>query len=418
MNPYLATSLMFLLVAILAAIDASLTHMELLPWFNGLRWLRVHFVTLGVVTEALFGFMPLLAARRAGLPRPAPRLDIWLAVTAGIVVLAAGIPLVNPALIFAGGTLVFVATTLLVRQLRELRPAPLSPAPERDGGPRGHYFYVAGLGFFLLGIVIGTGLWLGWNDVLRMARPIEVHIHANGWGFLSLVFAGLLIDQYPHFAGRELAWPGSIRRIFWLMTLGALGLVFGPWLGLMALMALGMIMHLVATIWLLLNVGLPLGRDRASWTPGMVHIFAAYVWIVVPLLFAPFILFGVEGFPAADVEANAPQALIYGWALQFAYALVPYLYARYFAGAQSAALGGTRFSVVAVNVGSLLLFLGIFLEPQRAALHAAAYLAWAGSMIPILADLWRTSQRILASREAGPDPGEGADTSPPAAGRY
>ena len=64
-----------------------------------------------------------------------------------------------------------------------------------------------------------------------MLVPIEVHIHANNWGLMSLVFAGLLIDLYPQFTGRELAWPRSVKAIFWLMSWGALGLVLGPWTG-------------------------------------------------------------------------------------------------------------------------------------------------------------------------------------------
>lgn len=402
MNPYLITGILFLFVAILAALDASLTNTQVLPWFNGLRWLRVHLVTLGVVTEFLFGFMPLLAARRAGLPSPAVRLDIWLTLTAGIVVLVAGIPLVNQPLILTGGALVFVAAMLLLHHLWQLRPTDPSSAVQQEPAHIGRRFYIAGISFLLLGIIIGTGLWLGWNDLLRMAVPVEVHIHANSWGFLSLVFAGVLLDQYRRFAGRELAWPASIKWIYWLMTLGALGLVLGPWLAQTTLTVSGMVMHLIATILLLLNLWWPLRRDRGSWTPGMVHIFAAYLWIIAPLLFAPFILLGVENFPGAAVEGNAPQALIYGWALQVSFALVPYLYARYFIGAEHARLGGTPFSVLAVNVGSLLLFAGIFLEPQRAALHAAAYFTWAASMVPVLVALWRISQQIL--RDEAPEP--------------
>jgi hypothetical protein len=31
----------------------------------------------------------------------------------------------------------------------------------------------------------------------------------------------------------------------------------------------------------------------------------------------------VSGCPGAGIEQNAPQALIYGWVLQFGYALLP-----------------------------------------------------------------------------------------------
>src|SRR5512138_2545361 len=104
MNPYLITAVLFVLFASLAALNSAMTNFHILPWFNGLSLLRVHLITLGALTETLFGFLPSLAAKRAGLKATrlqAERLrwDIWLALTVGILVLIAGIPLMNYALI-------------------------------------------------------------------------------------------------------------------------------------------------------------------------------------------------------------------------------------------------------------------------------------------------------------------------------
>ncbi len=46
------------------------------------------------------------------------------------------------------------------------------PSPTRK-------FYLAGLSYFLLGIIVGTGLWFGWAKPLHIATPLEVHIHAD-----------------------------------------------------------------------------------------------------------------------------------------------------------------------------------------------------------------------------------------------
>ncbi len=51
MNPYLITSVVFFFVG-LAALDSALTSFQILPWFNRLRWLRVHLITIGTLTEA------------------------------------------------------------------------------------------------------------------------------------------------------------------------------------------------------------------------------------------------------------------------------------------------------------------------------------------------------------------------------
>jgi hypothetical protein len=414
--PYLLMTVLFVSLAVLGALDASLASLGVVPWFSGLRWLRVHLITLGTLTEIIFGILPGLVADRAGQPRPKTRWDIWLTLNAGLLTLLIGIPLVNAVLIFAGGTLVFIAATLLALQLIRLRATanahrsePGAVADPQSGTAQagaGRKFYIAGLSYLLLGIIVGTGLWLGWGEALRIAVPIEVHIHANNWGFLSLVFAGLLVDLYPKFAGRSLAWPRSIRPIFWMMTLGALGLVLGPWTQSLLFTVPGLILHLSATGWLLLNVIKPLLGDRKAWTPGMLHLVTSYAWILAPVLVAPLIILGVPGFPGAGIEQNAPQALIYGWVLQFAYALVPYLFARSFLPDRPARLGGNWFSLITVNLGGVFLWASIFAADAQAALHGLAYALWAVSMLPIVIELWRIVRDGLGRFEqAGAGPG-------------
>jgi hypothetical protein len=250
-----------------------------------------------------------------------------------------------------------------------------------------------------LGILVGTGLWLGWSGPLRISIPLEVHIHANNWGFMSLVFAGLLVDLYPGFTKRPLAWRRSITPIFWMMTVGALGLTLGPWFDSLFFTVPGLILHLSATIWLVLNVVKPLWGDWGAWTPGVAHLVASYLWIVLPILFAPFLILGVWNIPGPTIEANAPQALIYGWALQFGYALFPFLFGKWLLSDEAPKLGGNWFSVVTVNLGGILLWVSIFVQPYRALLHGSAYALWAISMIPIAIALWQILQTGTVFRE-------------------
>ena len=60
MNLYFLMTFLFIAVAGLTALDATLTSWTIIPWVNGLRWLRIHFITLGALTEMLFGLLPLL----------------------------------------------------------------------------------------------------------------------------------------------------------------------------------------------------------------------------------------------------------------------------------------------------------------------------------------------------------------------
>jgi hypothetical protein len=81
-----------------------------------------------------------------------------------------------------------------------------------------------------------------------------------------------------------------------MMTIGAFGLVLGPWFKSNYFSVPGLVLHLSATIWLLMNIIKPLLGDRNAWSqPGIWHLVAAYFWILAPVLVAPLIILGVPG---------------------------------------------------------------------------------------------------------------------------
>lgn len=397
LNPFLLMAVFYLAVAILAAVDAALTSFTLLPWFAGLPWLRVHFITLGVLAEATFGVLPLFQASRRDLPAPATRWDIWVVLNAGLVTLLAGIPSINGPLIITGGTLVFIAVLLLMHQLRGLGG---QPAP----GTGSLKFYLSGLVYLLVGILVGTGLWVGWSAPLQIGVPKEVHIHANSWGFASLVFAGLLVDLLPVLTGAPLAGKRTLNLIFWTMTLGAAGLVAGPWLnGNLAVTVPGLVLHIGATVALLWVTAAALRRHGLFARAGAWHLVLSYTWILLPVLVAPLIILGVPGVPGADIEATAPQALVYGWMLQFLYALVPYFVVRWLLRDGTARLGGNWLSLAAVNLGSALIWVSIFVVAYRAQFHAVAYLFLG---LSLAAAAWESGAMALAALRRAEGGGE------------
>lgn len=388
LNPYLLMAAFYLVVAIVAVLDATLTSFNLIPWFTGLPWLRVHFITLGVLTEAAFGVLPAFVASRRGAAIPATRWDIWLLLNAGLVVLLAGVPSINATLIIAGGTLIFIAVTLLILQLRGI-------GGRQTEGTGSSKFYLTGLIYLLVGILIGTGLWVGWSEPLRIGVPKEAHIHANSWGFASLVFAGLLVDLLPALTGRALASRRTINAIFWAMTLGALGLVLGPWLGGNLVVTVpGLVLHIGATVTLIIVLARRLRSAGLFARAGAWHLSLSYVWILLPVMMAPAVIFGLGNLPGADIEATAPQALVYGWMAQFLYAVVPYFTARWLLHDPNARLGGNWLSLVTVNLGSVLIWASILLIGVRGPLHAAAYVLLG---VSLAAAAWETGVITMAA---------------------
>lgn len=387
--PYLLTVLLYIFVALFAAADASLVSMSVFSAFPALRWVRVHFITLGIISQAIFGLLPVLVASLSKKERPAMRWDIWLTLNAGLIALVAGFAGMNHPIIFTGGTLIFIAALLLLLQLWRIR-----------GGdaPASLKFYITGIFYLLVGIIIGTGLFLNWSEALYIKVPLEAHIHANSWGFMSLVFAGLLVDFIPMITGKPLGGKSAINYIFWGMALGAFGLVLGPWLGgSLPPTVTGLVLHLSSTIWLVVLMIRALRESGKLNLAGGWHLVLSYLWILLPVMIAPLILLHViEGGP---VESTAPQALIYGWVLQFGIALIPYIARRFFLKDANPALGGSWLSLVSATVGSILVWVSIFIIPARGLIYGVGFAFYALALIPPLKELFVIVQSGLKKYE-------------------
>ena len=382
--PYLLTTLVFTFVALLAAADASLVSLNLIGMFPALRWVRVHFITLGIISQVIFGLLPLLVASISKKPCPAMRWDIWLTLNVGLVTLLAGFASVNQPMIFAGGTLIFLAATLLLIQLWNVRGG---------NAPASLKFYITGMFYLLVGIIIGTGLFLNWSSALYIKVPLEAHIHANSWGFMSLVFAGLLVDFVPMITGRSLGERNATTFIYWGMTLGAFGLVLGPWLGGdpgLLPTVLGLILHMASTIWLLVLMIRVFSQSGKLNSPGGWHLVSSYLWISAPVLAAPLILTGI--LESGPIEATAPQALIYGWTLQFGISLIPYIARRFFLKEENPPLGGSWWSLAAATLGSLLVWSSIFILPVRGLLYGIGFALYALALLRPVKELIEIAQ--------------------------
>ena len=376
MNPFFLMVLLYAVIALLVAFQEAIITLLPLPIFTSLKWIRVHFITLGMLTEAIFGSFALIIASKTNNKLKTSWL-MFFSLNAGLVSLILGFSLANEFMIISGGSLIFFSTLLLFLDLiMAYRNVP------KENNPISLLFYIIGLFYLFIGILVGTGLWLGWSEMLLIEVPLEVHIHANNWGFLSLVFTGLLIDYFPVFAKKPLGSEKQLKLILVGMILGAFGLVFGPWFNVLPLIVIGLLSHLAGTAILLALLIKSCDHKRKN--VGMMHLVSSYAWMIAPVLVSPFVIFKITGFDL--VEPNAPQALIYGWVLQFGFAMVPLLIRNYYTPGKER-LGGNYISLVTNHIGALLLWGSIFVVEYSKMLHGLAYVFWAISIIPIAIEI-------------------------------
>ena len=87
------------------------------------------------------------------------------------------------------------------------------------------------------------------------------------------------------------------------------------------------------------------------------------------------------------IEATAPQALIYGWVLQFGIALVPFAARQFFLKEEHPQLGGCWGSLAAATLGSIFVWLSIFIIPARGGLYGIGFALYAIALIHPLKEL-------------------------------
>lgn len=370
-NPYFLMTVLYLFIAALIAVQTALIHFGILETVANLTWVRIHFITLGVLTQLIFGYSPKLINKNAS-----PRFDIWLLLNAGLWGFFGGRSLFNSPVMITGGLLIFLATILFILHLHQLQTNDVSYPTQ--------WFYIFGSIYLLIGITVGTGIWAGWSDELFVGNALEVHVHANNWGFLVLVFSGLFLDLFPRITQQNIHWPSSIPYVLIAQILGAFGLILGPWIGNVPISIVGMVFFLLGTITMLINFLWPLREKRSV---GFYHIITGYFWIFLPLFVAPFVIFHVPGFEW--VEPTAPQALIYGWVLQVGIAFVWSLIDQ-----ESNTLGGSWMSLILINLGAILLWISMFWREVFEILQGTAYSMWFIALIPIF---WKLFSKLSAS---------------------
>lgn len=292
---------------------AVLKGLEVIPGMfapGNLNWIRVHTITIGTITQMVFAALPGILSRRLSIAdRPAGEGWIqWVLLNSGFVLIMLGLVGVDSWTAAIGASLVFVAVYRLLNGI--VKAWATAGRPWRES----FRFYGTAPIYLLVGIIMAISLLFNlWAPGGRMGI-LEAHVHANVWGFLALIVAGMLFDLFPVLVGGQMARPHWIGRTYHLLNVGAIGLVVGPWINVHALTVGGLLTYVVGTMTLVLNLYLTLRLHRKL-SPPTAHIFTAYLWMIVPAFFAPFILFAPDMVDVMAVEAAATQGLINGWVM-------------------------------------------------------------------------------------------------------
>ncbi len=177
--------------------------------------------------------------------------------------------------------------------------------------------------------------------------------------------------------------------------------MLGPWLGGSVSTlptVLGLILHLAATIGLLVLLVRAFKSSGRLNTAGAWHLFASYLWILAPVLTAPLILLHI--LQSGPIEATGPQALIYGWMLQFGIALIPYVARRFFLKEDNPALGGCWGSLAAATLGSIFVWISVFIVPARGVLYGIGFALYTVALIHPLRELAQIARTGLQKLES------------------
>ena len=399
-NPFHLVAALYLTVGVLAVVGRLGVDVGLVDSLPRLRWVTIHLVTIGGVTQALFGTLPALVRSRSlagedgvgvGSERESSRWLQWLLLNAGYPLILVGMTAGSTVTAVAGATMVLGALAALVWTV----------TGASQQGDRIALYYRIAPWFLGVGILAAFGMLLGLHGPGGYFGSLEAHVHANVWGFLALVVAGTLLSLGPRLWGAELRYPRLRTVSLGGLAVGAGGLVAGPWLAQHALTFGGLALYVVGTVGLLANV---VGTFRAGERGDprrLALILGAYLWLVFPVPWAPFVLLLPDLLPGAAIELAAINGLVFGWMLQLAMAFLPLAtVAERTDGADFVAAAAAAVDDVArpgwvqigsVNAGMVALWLTAVpgLDPVDATLSFVGYalvaLAWALFVV----GLWR-----------------------------
>ncbi len=349
------TGVVFWLLALLVVTFAH----QLLPVA---RWLLVHLLLLGAVTNAILVWSAHFADALLKNPAPSRRGQTLrlVALNAGVVAVVAGVPTGTWPLTLVGAVVVGAAVAAhgiaIALQARRALPSRFGASVR---------YYVAASASLPVGAALGTVLARHPEELLH-GRIVLAHVAANVLGWVGLTVLGTLLTLWPTILRTRIADGAERHSRQALPTLVAslVLVVAAALVGSRILTVVGLVGYLAAALWSLRPM-LAAARARRPETYAAWSVLAAVGWLVVSLgWLAGLVLVAPDWTAAGEATHRVAVPLAAGFAVQVVLGALTYLLPVVRGGGPSVVRAttdvlerGAVLRVVVANLGLALLLL-------------------------------------------------------------
>jgi len=327
-------------------------------WIAEARWLMVHIVTLGLITNSIViwsqHFAEALLKTRLDDAFRRWQMARSLILNIGIVITITGIQLAMWPATLIGGTIVGLTmvwhAAVLIQQTRR------AIAPRFVTTVR---YYAAASILLTLGAVYGIALAWGFGDDWH-TRILTAHVSANVLGFVGLTIIGTLLTLWPTMLRTQMP-TNSVRdgyRALAAMCVGLALMQVGALLAISLLVALGAASYLVATL-IVAALMVRAARVKPPHTFPTLAAGAGMLWLIGTLI--ALVVFAVQDRLGELTSLTVP--FVGGFMAQVLLGAMSYLMPTVMGGGPRAVAAGLRelgrgatFRTVLAN-GGLILYL-------------------------------------------------------------
>ena len=260
---------------LVALLVVALAH----RYFPVSRWLMVHLLVLGAVTNAILVWSSHFAAALLRLPEPATRraeAGRLVVLNAGAVTVVAGVVSGRWPLVLVGGTAVALAVLWhVVSLLRRMRAS----LPSRFRHTL-RYYVAAGL-LLVVGVTFGVTMTHNGISELWFGRLVVAHALTNLLGWIALTIIGTLVTLWPTMLRTRIVDGAEVvaRRVLPVLVGSLTVAVAGALAGMRVVVAAGLLGYLAGVV-LWCRPALAEARVRPPTSFATLSVVVAPLWLI------------------------------------------------------------------------------------------------------------------------------------------